>query len=173
MFHPDQHFESSSFRENIVEHQFIAAILQKLWVAGVVNVEILRSEFDSHGYDLVLSKGHVTRHIQLKSGLSIKKVGISKNLESKPSGCVVFIQINDNLEMGPYYWFGAEPGHPLPALNSLARTKRTTPSSNGNKPLRSKHWDVTTSKFKKLSSLDALLEVLLGEKVKKSNERHL
>jgi hypothetical protein len=34
-----------------------------------VNVEVLRSEFDAHGYDLVLARGHTVRHIQLKTGL--------------------------------------------------------------------------------------------------------
>jgi hypothetical protein len=163
MFSAKQHSENSSLREIIVEHQFVAAALQRLWRAGVVDAEILRSEFDGFGYDLVLSRGSVVRHIQLKSGTSLKTVGISQSLAQKPSGCVVFIQINDDLEMGPFYWFGDSPGSPFLSLEGFKQTKRTTPNAEKTKPLRRNHRDVPPSKFKKLRSLEDLLETLLGE----------
>ena len=36
--------------------------------ARVIDVEVLRSEFDAYGYDLVMTRGHIVRHIQLKTG---------------------------------------------------------------------------------------------------------
>jgi len=165
MFNPKQHFENSSLREIILEHQFVGAALKCLWNAGIVDAEILRSEFDGFGYDLVLTKGEVVRHIQLKSGLERKAVGISRLLAEKPSGCVIFIQITDGLDMGPYYWFGGAARSPLPAIESLAATKRTTPNSQGLKPTRIKHHDVPAARFTKLEKLEDLLEVLLGQKL--------
>jgi hypothetical protein len=165
MFSADQHSKNSSLRENIIEHQFIAAILKRLWRAGIVDVEILRSEFDSYGYDLVLGKGSLIRHIQLKSGLSLKTVGISTSLEQKQSGCVVFIQVNDSLEMGPYFWFGSSAGQPLPRLNELKKSKHTKANSDGIKSARVNHWNVPKSKFTKLDTMDALLEFLIGQKL--------
>jgi hypothetical protein len=165
MFDPKQHFENSSLREIIVEHQFVGAALKCLWGAGIVDAEILRSEFDGFGYDLVLTKGDVVRHVQLKSGLDLKPVGISRLLTEKPSGCVVFIQINNNLDMGPYFWFGSEAKCQLPEIDSLGATKRTTPNSQGLKPTRSRHHDVPAKRFKKIETLEGLLETLLGQRL--------
>ena len=61
------HYLYSTLRERIVEHVFVGEALRRLWQRGVTDVEVLRSEFDAGGYDLVMSRGKVTRHIQFKS----------------------------------------------------------------------------------------------------------
>lgn len=47
------HSLHSTLRERIVEHVFIGDALRRLWQREVRDVEILRSEFDAGGYDLV------------------------------------------------------------------------------------------------------------------------
>ena len=47
-------FLFSSYREQLIEHQFVGALLQHLWIRGVHQVDVLRSEVDAAGYDLVM-----------------------------------------------------------------------------------------------------------------------
>ena len=49
------HAIHSTLREQIVEHVFVGDVLRRLWQRGVTDVEVLRSEFDAGGYDLVVS----------------------------------------------------------------------------------------------------------------------
>jgi hypothetical protein len=49
----DQHSTKSTLRERVVEHVFVGEALRALWRWKVVDVEVLRSEFDAHCYDLV------------------------------------------------------------------------------------------------------------------------
>src|SRR5690348_2044567 len=44
----------STLRERIVEHVFVGEALRQLWKRGARDVEVLRSEFDAGGYDLVM-----------------------------------------------------------------------------------------------------------------------
>lgn len=60
---PENDFRHSTLRERIVEHAFVGDALRLLWRKDVVDVEVLRSEFDAHGYDLVMTRGAVVRHI--------------------------------------------------------------------------------------------------------------
>ena len=61
------HAVNSVLRELIVEHSFIGETLRQCWVRGITDVEVLRSESDSFGYDLVMGRGEIVRHIQLKT----------------------------------------------------------------------------------------------------------
>jgi len=75
-------------------------VLRTLWRLGVTDVEILRPEFDAHGYDVVMSRGPVVRHVQLKTQAA-GKVSVGRALAEKPSGCVIWIGLNkDTLELG-------------------------------------------------------------------------
>jgi len=65
-----EHSTHSVLREIILEHLFVGRLLQRLWQAGIYDAEILHSEFDAGGYDLVLNHGQITRHIQLKALIS-------------------------------------------------------------------------------------------------------
>src|SRR5579862_3621039 len=57
----DQDSRNSTLRERIVEHVFVGDALRRLWRLGITDVEVLRSEFDARGYDLVLSFKKVVR----------------------------------------------------------------------------------------------------------------
>ena len=87
------HSLHSTLRERIVEHVFIGDALRALWRRGVADVEVLRSEFDAHGYDLVMARGPIVRHIQFKTGVRDKPapVSVGRALADKPSGCVIWI----------------------------------------------------------------------------------
>lgn len=63
------HYAHSTLRERIVEHVFVGDALRALWKRGVTDIEVLRSEFDAGGYDLVMTHGRTVRHIQFKSVL--------------------------------------------------------------------------------------------------------
>jgi len=89
----DRNFTHSTLRERIVEHVFVGEVLTTLWRRGVLNVEILRPEFDAHGYDVVMSRGPVVRHVQLKTQAA-GKVSVGRALAEKPSGCVVWIALD-------------------------------------------------------------------------------
>ena len=68
---PDpSHYAESSARENLIEHGFLGELLRGLWRGNVRDVEVLRPEVDSGGYDLALEFKGLTRHVQLKSSFA-------------------------------------------------------------------------------------------------------
>jgi hypothetical protein len=159
----ESHYLQSTLRERIVEHVFIGDALRSLWRLGVTNVEVLRSEFDAHGYDLVAERGSVVRHIQFKTGTSKPRhVSVALALGEKPSGCVVFIQITPMLDMGPFYWFGGAPGARLPSIAKFPMPTRTTPNKAGEYPSRQNHRNVPYSELEKLVTLHNVLVKLFG-----------
>jgi hypothetical protein len=159
----DRHFMYSTLREHIVEHIFVGEVLRTLWNHGVTDVEILRPEFDAHGYDLVMSLGSVIRHVQLKTQAK-GKVSVSHALTEKPSGCVVWIGIDkDTLELGPYMWFGGLPGKPLPDISGRPNPKRATHNAEGVRPIRKNHHVLPPSAFTTLNTVDEVVVRLFGE----------
>ncbi len=158
------HHLHSSLREKIVEHVFVGQALRALWRRGIFNVEILRSEFDTHGYDLVMGRGKVVRHIQFKTGVRDKpgRVYISTSLSGKPSGCVIWIKVDNGLDMRRFWWFGADPGEPLPPLGERVG-RRIGRTAEGVRPVREGHRAVNGSSFRLIHSLDEVLETLFGQ----------
>ena len=134
----ESNFLYSTLRERIVEHVFVGDALREFWRLGVYDVEVLRSEFDAHGYDLVMARGKVVRHIQFKTGTQKKPgtVSLARALAEKPSGCAIWICLEADLSMGPFFWFGASPGEPLAALDRYPNSKRVTPNKTGVRPIR-------------------------------------
>lgn len=118
------HYRHSSLRERIVEHVFVGDALREFWKEGVTDVEVLRSEFDAYGYDLIMSRGSIVRHIQFKTGMQRKprRVSIARALR-KPSGCVVWIRVSADLRLEPFYWLGGKPGAPLLANATYLQRK--------------------------------------------------
>ncbi|MBZ9898638.1 hypothetical protein LB545_30475 [Mesorhizobium sp. BR1-1-6] len=154
----------STLRERIVEHVFIGDALRELWRLGVYDVEVLRSEFDAHGYDLVMARGKIVRHIQFKTGTQKKPgtVSLSRALAEKPSGCAIWIRLESDLAMGPFFWFGAAPGEPLAALDHYPNSLRVTPNKTGVRPIRKNHHEVPGAAFIPRSSLQEILADLFG-----------
>jgi hypothetical protein len=157
-------FYYSRLRERIVEHVFIGDALRTLWRKNIFDVEVLRSEFDAHGYDVVMTRGPIVRHIQFKTGKA-KKPGdviIALALADKASGCVIWTRIGEGLELGPYYWFGGRPGKKLPSIATYPKPLRTTHNKQGTRPLRQNHRKIPGVKFRLLPTLSDVLEALFG-----------
>ncbi|AXV99229.1 hypothetical protein CJO80_27125 (plasmid) [Ralstonia solanacearum] len=160
------HAAQSVLREHIVEHVFVGELLRRLWQRGVTDVEVLRAEFDAGGYDLVLSRGAVVRHLQLKTivdGGQANHVVINHKLALKPSGCVLWIVVNHALNLLAYRWYGAPPGEPLPDLQHTSTARHMRANADGIKQARPGHRVLRLYKFKHLDNLDAVLEHLFAE----------
>jgi hypothetical protein len=160
----DKNIHHSTLRERIVEHIFVGDALRILWDKDITNVEVFRSEFDAHGYDLAMAQRDIVRHIQLKTSLKKpRKISIARSLAEKPSGCVIWIQITPDLKLGPYYWFGGTPGNRLPDISNFPNSMRPTRNKSGERPIRENYREVPLSKFERVGSLPEVLEKLFGE----------
>jgi hypothetical protein len=81
----EAHSFHSTLRKRIAEHVFIGEALRALWRRGIMDVEVLRSEFDAHGYDLVMGRGAIVRHIQFKTGVRDRPGAVSISRSSQRS----------------------------------------------------------------------------------------
>jgi len=157
----EKNFTHSTLRERIVEHVFVGDLLRALWIRDVLDVEVLRPEFDAHGYDIALSRGRVVRHVQLKTQAK-GNVGISRALADMPSGCVVWITANKDLELGPFHWFGNEPGKPLQDISEYPQLKHAKANAKGIKTVRKNHNKLPRRAFSKLKTIDDVIDKLFG-----------
>src|SRR3954453_15015742 len=90
-------FTKSTYRERLVEYLFVGEILRHLWRKGVHSVEVLKPAVAHSGYDLVLEYNQIIRHIELKAsntGGKRKEVTVNVGLQSVPSGCVIWVNVN-------------------------------------------------------------------------------
>src|SRR3546814_18537826 len=105
------------------------------WSSDVCSSDL----FDAGGYDLVMARGRVTRHIQFKTkivGGKTDEVKISLKLMEKPSGCVLWIVVTPDLVFDHYLWFGAGPGESLPDISAFAVAKHSKGTAQGEKNAR-------------------------------------
>ena len=159
------HFLHSTLREKIVEHVFVGDALRRLWQHGVTDVEVLRSEFDAGGYDLVMSRGRIVRHIQFKTSMVNGKaasIKASLKLLEKPSGCIIWIMVTPELKLDSYRWLGGPPGDPLPDIRDMRVAKHTKANAKGKKAERPDQRIISRSQFDSLGSLGEVLERLFG-----------
>jgi hypothetical protein len=86
--------ENSLYIEKTLEHLLLAQLSQTFWRrSGRHLLEIASAEIDNKGFDVVLTLGHSTRHVQLKTmklGGKRAKIDVNVGLGTKPSGCVLF-----------------------------------------------------------------------------------
>jgi hypothetical protein len=155
----------SSGLEKVLEHRFVAELATSLWIEGCRDIELLRSEVDAHGYDLVIEAKGTMRHIQLKSmvaGGKKQHVTVNTRLAAKSSGCVVWFDYDPRtLELGPFRWFGAPPGSALPDTGDTV-AKHSKANAMGQKSERSAHRVIRKSKFQQVDTVAALLLLLFG-----------
>ena len=159
------HYLHSTLRERLVEHVFVGEALRRLWQRGVTDMEVLRSEFDAGGYDLVMSHRRVVRHIQFKTstvGGKATSIKAGLKLMEKPSGCILWIVVTPGLDLRSYLWFGGPPGEPLPDITGMKVAKHTKGNADGIKAERPNQRIVPRSRFERLDSLDTVLDRLFG-----------
>ncbi|HEV2686953.1 MAG TPA: hypothetical protein VGV35_00325, partial [Bryobacteraceae bacterium] len=63
------------------------------------------------------------------------RVSVASALEEKPSGRVIWIQVDNRLGMKHFFWFGGLPNEPLPVLGDRL-TKRIARTQEGVRPPR-------------------------------------
>jgi len=161
----DRHFRRSSYREKVVEHLFVGELLRYLWAKRAEAVDILKPEVDNGGYDIVVTHGKTVRHIQLKASLvngSAASQNINASLGEHPSGCVIWILIDEHLNFEGFLWFGSQPGEPLPDLSERKQAKHTRGNAQGIKPIRTNTKVIPKSAFERVASFAELSERLFG-----------
>ncbi len=165
MFNPwsPQH---SVLREKVVEHLFIAEISRTLLLDLKMPFEVLRSEFDAFGYDLVIEANGVLRHIQLKTVKAkgaTAHVDIQLALGDKPGGCVVWMLVDaDTLEPGPFLWLGGQPGCALPPLGSR-EVRHSRADATGVKKVRPGLRRVLKGAFTRVKTIRELAIMMFGQ----------
>ena len=165
----NRHFEQSTYREHVVEHLFMARLLEAAWLDGRPPIEVLRCEADMHGYDLVLALGNVVRHVQLKASTDTAKARFQKvhmQLTNKPAGCVVWVAMKERedrtgLDLS-YSYFGGAPSTPL-SLQGFKVAKHTKANSAGVKAERANIREVPRRDFRPVKDMRELLTILFGE----------
>src|SRR5260370_2333971 len=119
---PSPHSADSSLREQALGHVFLGQLLTFMWRNSARDIEVLKSEVDRGGYDVVLESNRVIRHVQLKSsfrGSKVREVDISTKLLHKPDGCILWLQIHrDNPSLEPFYCVCGQGGERLPGLRA-------------------------------------------------------
>ncbi len=162
---PDKNFLHSSYREKLVEHLFVGELLKHLWLMNIVSVSVLRPEVDNAGYDIVLTHGHIVRHVQLKCshcGARAASQNINLSLGGQPSGCVVWLVIDQELNFYRFLWFGNPPGEPLPDIEKFRVAKQPKPNMQGIKAPRLGIRKVPKSAFKSFSDMSSLIDAIFG-----------
>jgi len=156
----------SSYREMLLEHLFAGEVMRHVWLSGIKRLEILKPQVDDGGYDLVLEGNSIVRHVQLKAtfrGSTVARFNVNTGLAVKPSGCVVVMLFEpQTLELGPFLWFGAPPGQPLPDLRRYPIAKHTKGNAQGIKLQRPNLRVIPRSAFETAATVADLVERLFG-----------
>ncbi len=148
-----------------MEYIFLAALCSHGWATDRF-VEVSRSKTDAFGYDLVLSSGKFTRHVQLKAsrmGGAARSQKVNVALTDKPSGCVVWIKVDsDTLMPRAYGWLGSPPGTQLEDLGAKI-AKHTKANAEGVKNLRQNIREVGWATFTPLATIGDVFDKLFGQ----------
>jgi hypothetical protein len=160
----------SSFREKLLEHVFISELLQEAWLKQGRKIEVLRSEVDDCGYDLVLMSGPVTRLVQLKSSRSSSTTSeqtVSLRLCERAGGCVLWLIFDEDQETGRlqlnYRFFGPGPGETLVLDEAFKTAKHVKANAQGVFLERPKHRVVTKKHFRPVpGGVSELITLLFG-----------
>lgn len=158
--------EHSVLREKVVEHVFIAELSRTLLLDLKMPFEVLRSEFDAFGYDVVIEANGVLRHIQLKatrvSGARAS-VDIQQALAGKPGGCVIWMIVDPaTLEPGPFLWLGGRPGSSLPELGER-EVRHSRADASGAKKVRPGLRRVPKGTFTRIDTIRELAITMFGQ----------
>ncbi len=157
--------EHSVLREKVIEHTFLAELSRSLLLDLGLPFEVLRSEFDAFGYDIVIEANQVMRHIQLKATTAAgarSHVDVQVALAGKPGGCVVWVFVDpQTLHLGPFLWFGGKPGHPLLPMGDRA-VRHTRGDSAGVKKVRAGLRRLPKGLFDRFDAIGDLAEAMFG-----------
>lgn len=160
----EHHYRFSTFREKLIEHLFLGELLRLSWQRGECSLEVAKPEVDSRGYDVIIERDGMLRHVQLKAssrGGATSRQTIHVGLGTKPAGCVVWIQFDpETLELGPFLFFGSAGGQPLPDLSRFGTARHTKGDAQGYKAERPDLRVVPKSRFVRLDTVDQVFAAL-------------
>lgn len=158
----------------VLEHLFVGEVLKHCWQHNLPRIELLKSQVDNSGYDIVLVADSVMRHIQLKAsfeGAVTSRVTVNIGLAKKLGGCVIWMQFDpESLEFNHFLWFGGKPDEVLPSLGEFKIARSTKGNALGVKTLRPNIRYVKRSAFTKLDTISDVVNVLFGSVASDSNE---
>ena len=122
---PNYISQNSRFFENLLEHRFLFDLRRHLVLDPNPRlVNVLKSEVDAFGFDLVLSVGNRSLHIQMKtrSGVPPKTAyDLSEALWKLPSACAILMLYDPSkLEPTSYYVLG----FPMPPIENFPSSER-------------------------------------------------
>lgn len=156
----------SVYRERLIEHLLIGDLLKHSWLHAGATLEVSQPSIDRSGHDVVLEENGITRHVQLKTSsqsATTKTQKVHIGLAAKPSGCVIWTRFNcENMMLGPFMFFGGEPGASLPSLAEFRVAKHTKGNADGVKKQRPNLRVVSISKFRPIIDIPALYFALFG-----------
>lgn len=160
------HSTNSSYREMVLEHMFLGNLLCHLWQSGVYQVEVLKSQVDDSGYDLILEYNGIVRHIQLKTsfvGATTNRINANIKLGQKPSGCILWLIFRpDTLEFHTFLWFGKEAGQPLPDITDFPIATHTKANAAGQRANRPNIRSIEKRNFEQLDTIEQVAIRLFG-----------
>jgi hypothetical protein len=150
------HSSDSSLREQALGHLFLGQLLAFMWRNGGRDIEVLKSEVDRGGYDVVLEANGIIRHVQLKSsfrGSKVREVDVSTKLLRKPGGCILWLEFDrESLLIERFYWFGGNAGNALPDLGHRI-SRHSKGNSEGEKNERPIHRALARGRFEALADI--------------------
>lgn len=125
MITPEYVFSNSSFLENLFEHRFIFDLQRDLVLRDrPLLLNVLKSEVDVFGFDLVLIADDVTYHVQMKtmSGKT-QKYDIQESLWKVPNSCVIWVEY-DRFTLEPINKYSLLRLHPFCATDFKEATRK-------------------------------------------------
>ena len=149
----------SSLIEKTLEYHLAGAIASELLLRGRT-FELLRTDCDRDGHDLVIWANGITRHIQLKSQIAggrSREVTAQTALTRRSSACIIWMTYDPTtLRPCASRFFGGAPGERIPALGS-----KIAVHSRGKGP-RPDHRIIAASRFETVATIEELVNRLFG-----------
>jgi hypothetical protein len=161
------HTTHSSYREMVLEHLFVGEVMRYCWSNDLGRIEMLKSQVDNSGYDIVLESDRIMRHVQLKAShlrARTPSVAINTALEDKPSGCVIWMFFDESsLQFQHFLWFGSTPGQPFETLKDMKTLTHTKRNARGVKTERINMKVLPRARFERLESIGDIVNRLFGK----------
>jgi hypothetical protein len=157
-------YRQSTVRESLVEHMFLAEIMQEAWINREQVVEVLKADVDAFGYDLVLECNGILRHVQLKTSEATGKTSqqtINIALAEKEKACVVWVVLDRDSERGRFkmayrYFGGQKPDDPMPTLGDVVGVNPLSKRPRDNTRI------VKKNRFDRIETMAQLLDRMFG-----------
>jgi len=153
----------STYREVMLEHLLLGELMRRLWP---VPLEISKPQVDASGYDLILECKGVLRHVQLKTSkveAATASVNVHVELWKRQGGCVIWSRFDPASLVFTEFWWVGGPSQPLPPVDELDVARHSKGNSKGDKLARPLQRVMPKNAFKRLTSVDELLEHLFGD----------